>query len=86
MFSLSFSVSNPRYLNEKQKALILAYAELEDDVNGTVSGIGKSDKGELVGLLSKVRFLKSGRVFLEQKSACLSFSVFLFFFPLFCVC
>lgn len=35
-----------RYLNEKQKALILAYAELEDDVNGTVNGLEKSSKGE----------------------------------------
>ena len=64
---MPFFLSNPRYLNEKQKALILAYAELEDEVNGTVSGIGKSGKGELVGLLSKVKFLNSGRVFLEKK-------------------
>ena len=45
-----FSSSNPRYLNEKQKTLILAYAELEDDVNGTVSGVEKSDKGEVVSI------------------------------------
>jgi len=49
---LSFFLSNPRYLNEKQKALILAYAELEDEVNGTVSGI-KSGKGELSVYFSK---------------------------------
>ena len=60
---MPFFLSNPRYLNEKQKALILAYAELEDEVNGTVSGI-KSGKGELVGLLSKVKSFNSGRMFL----------------------
>ena len=34
-----------RYLNEKQKALVLAYAELEDEVSGTVNGVDKSVKG-----------------------------------------
>ncbi|XP_027053817.1 dnaJ homolog subfamily A member 3, mitochondrial-like [Pocillopora damicornis] len=33
-----------RYLNEKQKALVLAYAELEDEVSGTVNGVDKSAK------------------------------------------
>ncbi|XP_074619530.1 dnaJ homolog subfamily A member 3, mitochondrial-like isoform X2 [Acropora palmata] len=41
---VNFKIHIPKYLNEKQKALILAYAELEDEVNGTVSGI-KSGKG-----------------------------------------
>ena len=31
-----------RYLNDKQKALVLAFAELEDDVSGTVNGVDKS--------------------------------------------
>ena len=34
-----------RYQNEKQKALVLAYAELEDEVSGTVNGVDKSAKG-----------------------------------------
>lgn len=43
----------PRYLNDKQKALILAYGELEDDVNGTVNGVDKSTKGNIVLSLLK---------------------------------
>lgn len=42
---VNFKIHIPKYLNEKQKALILAYAELEDDVNGTVNGLEKSSKG-----------------------------------------
>ena len=51
----------PRYLNDKQKALISAYAELEDDVNGTVNGIDKSTKG-INGILCRLKhnFFRGG--------------------------
>ncbi|XP_032231954.2 dnaJ homolog subfamily A member 3, mitochondrial isoform X2 [Nematostella vectensis] len=42
---VSFKVHIPKYLNEKQKALILAFAELEDDVSGTVDGVSKDGSG-----------------------------------------
>ncbi|XP_020601247.1 dnaJ homolog subfamily A member 3, mitochondrial-like isoform X2 [Orbicella faveolata] len=60
---VNFKIHIPKYLNDKQKALILAYAELEDDVNGTVNGVDKSTKGAktvaedesgLLGRLKKV--------------------------------
>lgn len=35
-----------RYLNSKQKALILAFAELETDVSGTVNGVDKTKAGK----------------------------------------
>ena len=35
-----------RYLTEKQRALITAFAELEEDLQGTVNGVNKKDKGE----------------------------------------
>ncbi|CAH3171002.1 unnamed protein product, partial [Porites evermanni] len=41
---VNFKIHIPKYLNEKQKALIQAYAELEDDANGTVNGLEKSSK------------------------------------------
>jgi hypothetical protein len=43
---MTFTVFQSRYLNSKQKALILAFAELEDDVNGTVNGVDKSKAGK----------------------------------------
>ena len=33
-----------RYLNEKQKALIAAFAELDDEISGTVNGVDRSSK------------------------------------------
>ncbi|XP_022799708.1 dnaJ homolog subfamily A member 3, mitochondrial-like [Stylophora pistillata] len=41
---VNFKIHIPKYLNEKQKALVLAYAELEDEVSGTVNGVDKSVK------------------------------------------
>nr|XP_058949448.1 dnaJ homolog subfamily A member 3, mitochondrial-like [Pocillopora verrucosa] len=41
---VNFKIHIPKYLNEKQKALVLAYAELEDEVSGTVNGVDKSAK------------------------------------------
>ena len=35
-----------RSLSEKQKALILAYAEIESETPGTVNGITKTDSGK----------------------------------------
>eukprot|EP00112_Aurelia_sp_Birch-Aquarium-sp1_P022497 Seg636.2 transcript_id=Seg636.2/GoldUCD/mRNA.D3Y31 product="DnaJ subfamily A member 3 mitochondrial" protein_id=Seg636.2/GoldUCD/D3Y31 len=32
----------PKYLNEKQKALIAAFAELDDEISGTVNGVDRS--------------------------------------------
>ncbi|XP_031573759.1 dnaJ homolog subfamily A member 3, mitochondrial-like isoform X2 [Actinia tenebrosa] len=42
---VSFKIHIPKYLNSKQKALILAYAELETDVSGTVNGVDKTKAG-----------------------------------------
>jgi len=33
----------PKYLNEKQKALITAFAELDGEINGTVNGVDESN-------------------------------------------
>lgn len=35
-----------RHLSSQQKALILAFAETEKDVNGTVNGVVNTDKGK----------------------------------------
>ncbi|XP_078369632.1 dnaJ homolog subfamily A member 3, mitochondrial-like isoform X2 [Oculina patagonica] len=60
---VNFKIHIPKYLNDKQKALVLAYAEIEDEVNGTVNGVDKSAKGTktaaeddsgLLGRLKKV--------------------------------
>eukprot|EP00794_Sanderia_malayensis_P006778 gene6778-7541_t len=32
----------PKYINEKQKALIAAFAELDDDISGTVDGVDRN--------------------------------------------
>ena len=37
-----------RYLTEKQKALITAYAELDDDIKGTVTGAEKRKDGKCI--------------------------------------
>ncbi|KAK3755697.1 hypothetical protein QZH41_008940, partial [Actinostola sp. cb2023] len=39
---VSFKIHIPKYLNSKQKSLILAFAEVEDDVSGTVNGVDKN--------------------------------------------
>ena len=33
-----------RYINEKQKALIAAFTELDDELSGTVDGVDRSSK------------------------------------------
>ena len=39
-----FCIACFRYLNEKQKALIAAFAELDDEMTGTVNGVDRSSK------------------------------------------
>ncbi|XP_028397865.1 dnaJ homolog subfamily A member 3, mitochondrial-like isoform X2 [Dendronephthya gigantea] len=39
-----FSINIPRYLTEKQRALVTALAELDEDLQGTVNGINESNK------------------------------------------
>ncbi len=34
----------PRYISEKQKALIAAFAELDDDMSGTVNGVDRKGR------------------------------------------
>ncbi|XP_064607714.1 protein tumorous imaginal discs, mitochondrial-like isoform X3 [Liolophura sinensis] len=55
----------PMKLTPQQKALILSYAELETDVNGTVSGITKTKDGKQVtsdqdGLVARIRHVVQG--------------------------
>ncbi|XP_020906435.1 dnaJ homolog subfamily A member 3, mitochondrial isoform X1 [Exaiptasia diaphana] len=40
---VSFKIHIPKYLTSKQKELIQAFAELEDDVSGTVNGVDKNN-------------------------------------------
>ncbi|TKR64964.1 hypothetical protein L596_025430 [Steinernema carpocapsae] len=42
---ISIKVRMPKHLNERQKALIQAWAELELDTPGTVTGIRKTEDG-----------------------------------------
>lgn len=52
-----FCVCMSRYLTSKQKELIQAFAELEDDVSGTVNGVDKnnSNKGIIVKHILNIR-------------------------------
>ncbi|TKR64963.1 hypothetical protein L596_025430 [Steinernema carpocapsae] len=43
---ISIKVRMPKHLNERQKALIQAWAELELDTPGTVTGIRKTEDGK----------------------------------------
>lgn len=49
----------PQNLSSQQKALILAFAETEKDVNGTVNGVVNTDKGKFAtdedGLVAEIR-------------------------------
>ena len=47
---VKLKISVPRKLNEKQRALIQAYAELEDDTPGIIRGITYKKDGERVTL------------------------------------
>ncbi|XP_059479801.1 protein tumorous imaginal discs, mitochondrial isoform X2 [Neocloeon triangulifer] len=43
---IHLKIKIPRSLNQKQKALLLAYAEIEDDTPGVVHGIMQQNEGE----------------------------------------
>lgn len=45
-------VKIPTTLNEKQKALMQAYAELEDDTPGSIRGITYKKNGKLIKLVN----------------------------------
>lgn len=42
-----FKITAPKRLNEKQKALVQAYAELEEDTPGQILGVTSHTDGEL---------------------------------------
>lgn len=44
---VTFKVKVPKHLNEKQKALMLAYAELEEDTPGQILGITLKKDGKI---------------------------------------
>jgi DnaJ-class molecular chaperone with C-terminal Zn finger domain len=45
---IHLKISVPRKLNEKQRALVQAYAELEDDTPGIIRGITYKKDGECI--------------------------------------
>lgn len=43
---VNFKIKTPKYLNEKQRALAIAYAELEEDTPGQIMGLTQKKDGE----------------------------------------
>ena len=51
----------PRYISEKQKALIAAFAELDDDMSGTVNGVDR--KGRNLQPLARIKHTHRGDIY-----------------------
>lgn len=49
--TVQIRIKTPAYLNKKQKALIQAYAELEEDTPGYINGIDAT-KGKSISLIN----------------------------------
>lgn len=47
---VTFKIKVPKVLNEKQRALAIAYAELEDDTPGQIMGLTQKKDGKFTSL------------------------------------
>ncbi|VEN59285.1 unnamed protein product [Callosobruchus maculatus] len=64
---VTFKIAVPKHLNDKQKALAMAYAELEEDTPGQIMGItfkkdgSKAATSDNIELLEAIRFAIGGK-------------------------
>nr|CAI5819469.1 unnamed protein product [Callosobruchus analis] len=64
---VTFKITVPKHLNDKQKALAMAYAELEEDTPGQIMGItfktdgSKAATSDNIELLEAIRFAIGGK-------------------------
>ncbi|CAH1159525.1 unnamed protein product [Phaedon cochleariae] len=64
---VTFKVVIPKHLDEKQKALAMAYAELEKDTPGTILGVTIRKDGSKLTTSEKLELLNAIRLVLEGK-------------------